>query len=72
MSKEAHRQRLIDSFVNAAYVYDDKILLTFNYQDGQETISLHDVNDSDLSNERPPKRDYLKTIPHNSARRICV
>ena len=56
VSKEEHRQRLIDSFVNAVYVYDDKILLTFNYQDGQEAISLRDVNDSDLSNGRPPKK----------------
>ena len=36
-------------------MYDDKILLAFSYQNGQETISLHDVNDSDLSNRRPPK-----------------
>ena len=33
-TKQEQRQRLIDSFVNAVYVYDDKIILTFNYQDG--------------------------------------
>ena len=38
-TNEEHRQRLIDSFVNAVYVYDDKIILTFNYQDGTETIT---------------------------------
>jgi len=27
------RQRLIDTFVNAVYLYDDKIVLTFNYKD---------------------------------------
>ncbi len=40
---EEHRQRLIDIFVNAIYVYDDKILLTFNFKDGTKTITLDDV-----------------------------
>ncbi|MBM6887734.1 recombinase family protein [Pseudoflavonifractor phocaeensis] len=54
-TKEEHRQRLIDSFVNAVYVYDDKILLIFNYKDGQETVPLKEANDSDLSGGCPPK-----------------
>jgi len=53
-TKQEHRQRLIDSFVNAVYLYDDKILLTFNYKDGDETISLADINGSNISGERPP------------------
>ena len=47
---------MIDSFVNAVYVYDDKIILTFNYQDGTETITLDDINGSDLEAGCPPKR----------------
>ncbi len=38
---EAHRQILIDTFVNAVYVYDDKLLLTFNFQEGTRTISYN-------------------------------
>ena len=53
-TKEEHRQRLIDSFVNAVYVYDDKLILTFNYKDGEETISLKDINGSDLDGGAPP------------------
>lgn len=53
-TKQKQRQRLIDSFVNAVYVYDDKIILTFNYQDGTETITLDDINGSDLEAECPP------------------
>ncbi|MDD7521044.1 MAG: hypothetical protein PUK26_03055, partial [Lachnoclostridium sp.] len=41
--------RLIDSFVNAVYLYEDKIILTFNYKDGSKTITLADVEGSDLS-----------------------
>ena len=51
---EAQRQRLIDCFVNAVFVYDDKIVLTFNYKDGTETISLDDVNSSDMVGNGPP------------------
>lgn len=53
-TKEEHRQRLIDSFVNAVYVYDDKLILTYNYKDGQETISLADIKRSDLESYGGP------------------
>ena len=29
--------------MNAIYLYDDKVLLTFNYKEGTKTISLDDV-----------------------------
>lgn len=43
------KQRLIDSFVNAVYLYEDKIILTFNYKDGSKTITLAEIEGSDLS-----------------------
>ena len=49
MTKREQRQRLIDSFVNAVYLYEDKIILTFNYKDGAKTITLAEVEGSDLS-----------------------
>ncbi len=55
-SKPEHRQRLIDSFVNAVYVYDDKLVLTFNYRDGTETITLKDIEGSDLGRTPPPTK----------------
>ena len=51
-------QRLIDCFVNAVFVYDDKIVLTFNYKDGAKTIVLDDVNGSDMVDNGPPKQDH--------------
>lgn len=48
------RQRLIDCFVNAVYVYDDKIAFVFNYKDGTATVSLDDVNGSVLEGQSPP------------------
>ena len=40
VSKKEHRQMLIDTFVNAIYLYDDKMLITFNYKDGTRTITF--------------------------------
>ena len=37
------RQRLIDGFVNAIYLYDGKIILTFHYKEGCKTISFGDI-----------------------------
>lgn len=49
------RQRLIDIFVNAVFVYDNKIIFTFNYKDGSKTVSLSDIQSSDLDRCSPPK-----------------
>ena len=49
VTKREQRQRLIDSFVNAVYLYEDKIILIFNYKDGSKTITLAEVEGSDLS-----------------------
>lgn len=44
MSKQSHRQRPIDTFITRIYLYDDKLIITFNYKkDGAETITLNDV-----------------------------
>ena len=56
INDEDQRQRLIDSFVNAVYVFDDKIVLTFNYKNGTKTISLDTVKSSDLVGNGPPEK----------------
>ena len=43
VTNQEQRQRLIDSFVNAVYLYDDKLIITFNYKDGAKTVSLADI-----------------------------
>ena len=64
VTQKSHRQMLIDTFVNAIYVYDDKLLLTYNFKDGTDTISLADVknaakgkNGSDLDCRGAPKTE---------------
>lgn len=43
VTKPEQRQRLIDSFVNAIYLFDDKLVITFNYKEGSKTIALGDI-----------------------------
>ena len=41
-----HRKMLIDVFLNAVYVYDDRVLITFNYKDGTSTITFDDLKNT--------------------------
>ena len=50
--------------MNAVYLYDEKVLITFNYKDGTKTITFDEIaakdvsegNGSDLVNFAPPKK----------------
>lgn len=44
ITKQSHRKMLIDTFINAIFVYDDKLVITFNCKDGTRTVTLEDVN----------------------------
>ncbi len=65
---EEHRKMLVDTFVNAIYLYDDKLVITFNYRDGSKTITLSDVETtldkenigSDLTSFAVPKKRGLR------------
>lgn len=48
ISKLDARRRLIDSFVNAVTIFDDYILITFNYKEGETRIDFTDIESSDL------------------------
>ena len=58
-TSQEQRQRLIDTFVNAIYLYDDKIAFTFNYKDGTQTITMAEITEnfgSDLLSLALPKK----------------
>ncbi len=48
-----HRRRLIDSFINSIYLFDDRMVIMFNYKDGSKTITFKEIentmNGSDLT-----------------------
>ena len=55
-----YQRQIIDTFVNAIYVYDDKLVFAYNFKDGTETISTADIDrayGSDLTQVAPPWRE---------------
>ena len=50
------RRRLIDSFVNAVTIFDDYILITFNYKEGETRIDFADIESSDLQSVGGPTK----------------
>ena len=54
---------MIDTFVNAVFLYDDKLVLTYNFREGTETITFDDLRNklgegfsgSDMSSVAAPK-----------------
>ena len=46
-----HRRRLVNSFVNSIYLYDDKIIIDCNYKEGTETITLEEIENSALGSD---------------------
>lgn len=65
-NKLEHRRRLIDSFVNAIVLYDDRITFTFNYKDGSKTITFTDLENaglgSDINALAAPSSGYEKDV----------
>ena len=56
------RRRLIDSFVNSVTIFDDHILITFNYKDGAATVPFSAIESSDLSSVGGPYRVFLQYL----------
>ena len=55
VDKLDERRRLIDSFVNSVTIFDDHILITFNYRDGETRLDFSDIESSDLKSVGGPK-----------------
>ena len=61
-----YQRQIIDTFINAIYVYDDKLVFTYNFKDGTEAIPLKAVEDafgSDLTQVAPPNPRNPNIIP---------
>ncbi|MGY6765034.1 hypothetical protein [Faecalibacterium prausnitzii] len=56
----------MDTFINSIYLYDDKVLITFNYKEGTQTITFEEAaqaaskeNGSDLDCFTAPQKRQL-------------
>ena len=46
MNQKDQRQALVDTFINAIYLYDDKVLITFNYKEGTQTVTFGEAEEA--------------------------
>ena len=64
VKQKSHRKMLIDTFINAVFLYDDKLVITFNFKEGTKTITFGDLKEaenkgvggSDLDSVGAPRR----------------
>ena len=62
----SHRRMLIDTFINAVFLYDDKLVLTYNFREETETITFDDLKNklregfsgSDMSSVAAPIQGF--------------
>ena len=50
--RKKQRKALIGIFVNAIFLYDDRMLITFNYKDGTQTVRFEDTLTTDSVEEK--------------------
>ena len=60
LETKEHKQRLIDCFVNAVYLYDDKPVITFDYKEASKTVTLKEINGSIIECSCAPWRVFLQ------------
>lgn len=63
ISTKDGKQRLIDGFINSIYLYDDKIMFTFNYKDGTKTVVFNELETAECSDIKcfgAPKKEHLR------------
>ena len=59
-----YQKQIIDTFINSIYVFDDKLVFTYNFKDGTETITLAEIQaafGSDLTQVAPPTSVWANT-----------
>jgi len=54
-----HQRQIIDTFVNSVYVFDDRVVLNFNFTDDSKTISREEVLGSSAVDNAPPNESRL-------------
>ena len=50
-----HQRQIIDTFVNSVYVFDDRVVLNFNFTDDSKMISREEVLGSSAVENAPPQ-----------------
>ena len=69
MSLKDQRQALVDTFINAIYLYDDKVLITFNYKEGTQTVTFGEA--TEVASEGNGSDFDCVTAPRKTRAHLC-
>jgi len=70
MSLKDQRQALVDTFINSIYLYDDKVLIAFNYKEGTQTITFEEAAQA-ASKENGSDLDCFTALKKRIAMYFC-
>lgn len=59
VNSREYQKRIIDTFINAIYLFEDRMVLTYNFKGGTDCITLSDIEavmGSDLLGASPPQQ----------------
>ncbi len=59
MRNMEHQRQIIDTFVNSVYVFDDRVVLNFNFTDDAKTVTREEVLGSSAVDNAPPKKHEI-------------
>ena len=65
LSDKSQKQKIIDIFVNSVYVYDDRVVIFFNYKDGVRCVDFSVLSDSE-NTEGAISSNEKKTNTHEN------
>ena len=57
-----HQRQIIDTFVNSVYVFDDRVVLNFNFTDDAKMVTREEVLGSSAVENAPPNSLYPNLI----------
>ena len=70
MNQKDQRQALVDTFINAIYLYDDKVLITFNYKEGTQTVTFGEAAEA-ASKGNGSDLDCFTALSNDSFQKGC-
>ena len=63
VNSPAYQRQIIDNFVNSVYVFEDRVVLNFNFKENANTVPLREVLGSSADGNGPPQQSPRPQAP---------
>ena len=64
------RKKLIETFINSVYIYEDRIMIAFNYSGDRNTLTLEEIKKAATCEEFAS--DHLSRGDRSTCELICL